>query len=774
MLVLLLLPAATGYNVYYNGVDPIPVPRHTQATGWASEFLESFEPSPHVRLNATHATIDMSSPLIASFAGRNWGHHGEVYAGFVRLHMGPTPLSLFAGTSFMKAEKSHILHHEGPWPTASGEHAAAESKSQDAATRLAARAMRPLRNQRMNALASERGWATGMIGGGLDSNLLAEARAWAASTDAGKMEALRQRSSIDDLRARASAAWRARNTTRPRRSDNNCAHFELAPGMQLDDYRLVLPLGTHTLAYRAHMNFQPNRFLAVFSGTATWSVNPETGKLECYYALAGHLYFPAPPPGGGSAYPPAAFYVGAHHGGSLPASLEDDGRDPTQSTPSDQVRDLTRSAFALPRDYEMLYQDNTAECAAVTSGLGTAAAVALPAARALVGHFAGASSGTSDNQSAANSQWSRETQSLLTNGFATTTLPCSNVYLRADTAPNTYDELEALVEFHALLEMNKATVRDYWTMITRTDWDDGALLVDQRDAQERTCVEHSGTMQWLLPTVCIFDALPELAMLQGILVRDKRTEPTADRLLRDAATVDPSLIAFSSGSAFRRADDCRRCSENFEALATALLDTGFFGTLVVRAEYGSPMAVDELVSFAGVPSERLRFYETSNLRVAEASSSSRSVSLKLVFGVHSMVVDGFYELQMELHDDGAASCSYAKAGRLNSNAHTVLSSLITLDWLKANNDAQMEPKCNTLLEALASGTPLPVALANSAIGDTSGGACRGGGAGGKAGGAGGKGSGGPGGTTVGECSGSCGSHSSPRGVPPGAPLGPHA
>ena len=46
-----------------------------------------------------------------------------------------------------------------------------------AATRLAARAMRPLRNQRMNALASERGWATGMIGGGLDSNLLAEARA---------------------------------------------------------------------------------------------------------------------------------------------------------------------------------------------------------------------------------------------------------------------------------------------------------------------------------------------------------------------------------------------------------------------------------------------------------------------------------------------------------------------------------------------------------------------------------------------------------------------
>ena len=113
----LLLPlaaAATEYSIYWDGVNPVPVPRHTHPGGWAAEFLQVFQPNPYILLNATHATIFSNRLFRSSFAGLNWAHGGESYSGIANLAMGPTPMSFFAGTGVAKVEKMHVLHRAPP------------------------------------------------------------------------------------------------------------------------------------------------------------------------------------------------------------------------------------------------------------------------------------------------------------------------------------------------------------------------------------------------------------------------------------------------------------------------------------------------------------------------------------------------------------------------------------------------------------------------------------------------------------------------------------
>ena len=233
LLPLLLPAAAAGFDIYWDGVTPTHVPRTVRSQpGYVAEFLHVFEPSPHIRINASHAAIKIAQTVRASFAATNV--MGKSYSGVSAIRIINTPMSVFAGTMGGWGEKSHVLRHAGIWPNASAVRADAERNAQDASTRAHARAIAPYRiNQvaKHTTTGGPHSLAKQIFNAGVDLHAVGVVRDFVNATAAsGSGPPARPNSALSDLRLRAQAAWAGRATLPSLRNDLDCQHFDEAPG----------------------------------------------------------------------------------------------------------------------------------------------------------------------------------------------------------------------------------------------------------------------------------------------------------------------------------------------------------------------------------------------------------------------------------------------------------------------------------------------------------------------------------------------------------------
>jgi hypothetical protein len=282
------------YPIYTNGVDPVPVPR-VPVDGPLTEVaysipaaqvevgeytLEESSVGPAVRVPfngvtvsggththtrtrlrkdamilETHTHIHTHSLLIG-FA-REMHQLDEKAAGVIRMNPVRTPNSLFPGTKWMWAIKTHSVTHEGWWSEATTERVTAERNARTVQEEATAKEMNQLRAAASLTYISN-GVGSSFTYAGLDLTQRALLRASVAN-------ATQEASPLTELLKSAEQGFEDSKTKESVRADNTCFHFEPVEGMVITEESVLVPLNTQVVSYRGVTSFAPFRRCVLLS-----------------------------------------------------------------------------------------------------------------------------------------------------------------------------------------------------------------------------------------------------------------------------------------------------------------------------------------------------------------------------------------------------------------------------------------------------------------------------------------------------------------------------
>jgi len=484
--------------LYWDGKNPIDMPRSLLTTGNAGETVYVFSPEELVAagiiVNGTHAIFllpqDQQKPLARAGFTQKFNTPGmeRTTSGVAVLQAIQTPISMFPGTVGGFAEKVAITSHSGDW--GGKEHADWEAALTVPPTQMSD--LDPtnlLSNQTpgqqwlnrskilIDQIAYSR-FGTSLLESLADPLQLGVLR--------GMQDAKKAPAFVSSSQELSSEAARWSHGTKGASVEGhmtNCIHFTNAEGVIALPDAMAFPLNTPILTYKGQTE-QPSHTISMMAGIGAFYYNKVNGTLEIRmaFAMEGIVRDPSytrPQ----DAITQAVYTQSPPNGVDFPASLKEsdgsikDGRDVSRSVPSAYAHQLYKKLTTeTPIDFGMMDLNLSSWCAGEKVLEGTVADFNLYwqyLRNESQAQLAQPNGPIGKKLFEEGSNFHNLSFNVYVQTATATTMPCGNIFERSPTGtPNFAGLLEMTTWTHFMLEQGALSPEVIYYAASRQGWDD--------------------------------------------------------------------------------------------------------------------------------------------------------------------------------------------------------------------------------------------------------------------------------------------------------------
>jgi len=488
------------YPLYWDGKNPIDMPRSLLATGNVIEMVYSFSPEEMAKagliINGTHAIFPLpenhEKPLVRAGVTQKYNTPGmeRTRSGVAMLQSLQTPISMFPNTLGGFAEKIAVTSHSGHW----GSKGTADWEAKLTIPPTKITDLNP--NKTLFSQPQGQQWlkrsktlfevmSRSRFGVSLLESL-------ADPLQLGVLQGMQKAKmapdfvlSSQELSSEAARWSHGAGGTVPEGHMTNCIHFTNAEGVIPLPHAMAFPLDTPILTYKGQTEI-PSHTISMMAGMGAFYYNAVTRTLEIRmaFSLEGVVRDPSytrPE----DTITQAIYAQGPPNGVAFPSSQQEsdgsikDSRNVAKSIPNEDAHRAYKELITQTKiDFGMMYLDLSPWCAGEHVYETTLADFQT---FWLFLH----------NQSQTNPTWSQPHTSIgsqlekRTSAFAqlnfnsyvgtaiTTTMPCGNVFERSPTGQKNFAGLLEITTWaHFMLEQSAISPNVIFYAASRQGWDD--------------------------------------------------------------------------------------------------------------------------------------------------------------------------------------------------------------------------------------------------------------------------------------------------------------
>lgn len=488
--------------LYWDGKNPIYMPRSLLATGNVAEMVYSFSTQEMdaggIIVNGTHAIFPLPNagqrPLIRAGVAQKFNTPGmeRTRSGVAVLQALQTPISMFPNTLGGFAEKIAITNHTGDW----GAKAAANWEE---ALTIPPTQMSDLdldktfteqppglqwlnRSRTLFGQMSQSRFGASLLESLADPYQLAELK----DMQDAKMAPPFVSQSPQELSSEAARWNRGASGVTPEGHMTNCIHFTNAEGVTPLPGAMAFPLDTPIVTYKGHTE-HPSHTISMMAGIGAFYYNEENQTLEIRmaFSLEGRVRDPDYTRTQ-DAMTQAVYTQGPPNGVDFPSVQKEsdgsikDGRDVSKSVPVEAAYQLYKELTTrTPIDFGMMYLNLSHWC---TGEKVQATAIAdlqqfwlytRNESTGNIGDHAQTPLGTQVLRQASAFDSLQNSQNFYVQSGVTITFPCGNIFERSPTGPRNFAGLLEITTWsHFMLEQSAVSPEIIYHAASRQGWDD--------------------------------------------------------------------------------------------------------------------------------------------------------------------------------------------------------------------------------------------------------------------------------------------------------------